>query len=175
VHAAEVWDPASGAWLTWASDAVSRVYHSTTLLLPDGRLLHAGSGDGANLPRELNAGLFTPRYLLHGARPTIAAAPAFVSYGRDFQVDTPDAGAVTRVTLVRLPSVTHAFDENQRFVPLALARSAGGLRINRAGERRRCTSGALHAVPARRRRDPVHRAHRTPAVVPAVAQGAIWR
>jgi hypothetical protein len=124
-----VWDPASGAWLTWASDAVSRVYHSTTLLLPDGRLLHAGGGDGANLPRELNAELFTPPYLLHGARPTIAAAPASVSYGRNFQVDTPDAGAATRVTLVRLPSVTHAFDESQRFVPLPFARSAGGLRI----------------------------------------------
>jgi galactose oxidase len=129
VHAAEVLDPASGAWLTWASDAVSRVYHSTTLLLPDGRLLHAGGGDGANLPRELNAELFTPPYLLHGARPTIAAAPASVSYGRNFQVDTPDAGAATRVTLVRLPSVTHAFDESQRFVPLPFARSAGGLRI----------------------------------------------
>jgi galactose oxidase len=36
---------------------------------------------------------------------------------------------VKRVTLVRQPSVTHAFDENQRFGPLALARSAGGLRI----------------------------------------------
>jgi galactose oxidase len=36
---------------------------------------------------------------------------------------------VKRVTLVRQPSVTHAFDENQRFVPLALARSAGGLSI----------------------------------------------
>ena len=38
-HAAEVWDPATGEWSTWASAAVSRVYHSTTMLLPDGRLL----------------------------------------------------------------------------------------------------------------------------------------
>jgi len=128
-HAAEVWDPANGTWNTWASNAVSRVYHSTTLLLPDGRLLHAGGGDGANLPRELSAELFTPPYLLHGARPTIAAAPGSVTYGSEFQVDTPDAGAATRVTLVRLPSVTHAFDENQRFVPLSFRRSAGGLAV----------------------------------------------
>ena len=69
VHAAEVWDPATGEWSTWASAAVSRVYHSTTMLLPDGRLLHAGGGDGANLPRELSAELFTPPYLLRGCAP----------------------------------------------------------------------------------------------------------
>jgi hypothetical protein len=128
-HAAEVWDPATGEWSTWASAAVSRVYHSTTLLLPDGRLLHAGGGDGANLPRELSAELFTPPYLLRGPRPVITSAPSSVAYGEGFQVSTPDAGAVTRVTLVRLPSVTHAFDQNQRFVPVAFARSAGGLTV----------------------------------------------
>ena len=125
-HAAEVWDPATGEWSTWASAAVSRVYHSTTMLLPDGRLLHTGGGDGANLPRELSAELFTPPYLLRGPRPAIASAPSSVAYGEGFQVSSPDAGAVTRVTLVRLPSVTHAFDQNQRFVPVAFARSAGG-------------------------------------------------
>jgi galactose oxidase-like protein/Kelch motif protein len=128
-HAAEVWDPSTGEWSTWASAAVSRVYHSTTLLLPDGRLLHAGSGDGANLPRELNAELFTPPYLLRGPRPAITAAPSSVAYGEAFEVSSPDAGAVTRVTLVRLPSVTHSFDQNQRFVPVAFARSAGGLTV----------------------------------------------
>ena len=128
-HAAEVWDPATGEWSTWASAAVSRVYHSTTMLLPDGRLLHAGGGDGANLPRELNAELFTPPYLLRGPRPVITSAPSSVAYGESFQVSTPDAGVVTRVTLVRLPSVTHAFDQNQRFVPVAFARSAGGLTV----------------------------------------------
>jgi hypothetical protein len=130
VHAAEVWDPATGAWTGWASNAVTRVYHSTTLLLPDGRLLHAGSGDGANLPRELSAELFTPPYLLRGARPLIASAPTTLSYGGSEQIDTPDAGRVTAVSLVRLPSVTHAFDQNQRFVPLTFVRSAGGVRVD---------------------------------------------
>ena len=46
------------------------------------------------------------------------------------QIGTPDAGRVTAVSLVRLPSVTHAFDQNQRFVPLAFVRSAGGLRVD---------------------------------------------
>lgn len=130
VHAVELWDPATGEWTTGASNAVTRVYHGTTLLLPDGRLLHAGSGDGANLPRELSAELFTPPYLLRGARPGIASAPASWTYGGSVQIGTPDAGRVTAVSLVRLPSVTHAFDQNQRFVPLAFVRSAGGLRVD---------------------------------------------
>jgi hypothetical protein len=129
VHAAEVWDPATGAWTTWASNAVTRVYHGTTLLLPDGRLLHAGSGDGANLPRELSAELFTPPYLLRGPRPEISSAPASLAYGGSAQIGTADAGRITAVSLVRLPSVTHAFDQNQRFVPLTFTRSAGGLRV----------------------------------------------
>ncbi|PYO37789.1 MAG: hypothetical protein DMD29_14880, partial [Gemmatimonadetes bacterium] len=45
VHAAELWSPATGAWTTLASNAVTRIYHSTTLLLPDARVLHTGSGD----------------------------------------------------------------------------------------------------------------------------------
>jgi hypothetical protein len=130
VHAAEVWDPATGAWTTWASNAVTRVYHGTTLLLPDGRLLHAGSGDGANLPRELSAELFTPPYLLRGPRPRISSAPATLAYGGSAQIGTADAGRVTAVSLVRLPSVTHAFDQNQRFVPLTFARSAGGVQVS---------------------------------------------
>jgi galactose oxidase len=130
VHRAEVWDPATGVWTGWASTAVTRVYHGTTLLLPDGRLLHGGSGDGADLPRELSAELFTPPYLLRGPRPSIASAPASLVYGGSAQIDTPDAGRVLAVSLVRLPSVTHAFDQNQRFVPLTFVRSAGGLRVD---------------------------------------------
>lgn len=130
VHAVEVWDPATGAWTTWAENAVTRVYHGTTVLLPDGRLLHAGSGDGGNLPREVSAELFTPPYLLRGPRPVVVAAPDDLPYGASVQIGSPDAGRVTGASLVRLPSVTHAFDQNQRYVPLAFVRSAGGIRID---------------------------------------------
>ena len=129
VHAAEVWDPASGQWTTWASNKVTRLYHSTTLLLPDARILHTGSGDGGGLPRELNAEIFSPPYLFRGARPSIVSAPGVVGYGQQFFVATPDAGRVVRATLVRPSSVTHAFDQNQRFVELSLVRIAGGLEL----------------------------------------------
>ncbi len=130
VHAAEVWEPASGQWTTWASNAVTRVYHSTTILLPDGRLLHAGSGDGGNVPRELNAELFSPPYLFHGARPSITSMPAAVGYGERFVVQTAEAGTVVQVSWVGLSAVTHDFDQNQRFVPLDFQRTPGGLTVS---------------------------------------------
>jgi galactose oxidase len=129
VHAAEVWNPLRGEWTVLASNQVDRVYHSTTLLLPDGRVLHTGSGDGPNLPRELNAELFSPPYLFRGRRPAIREAPEAVTYGEQFLVQTAEAPRIVRATLVRLGSVTHGFDQNGRFLELALARVAGGLML----------------------------------------------
>jgi hypothetical protein len=127
VHVAEVWDPATDGWSSWASNNVTRVYHSTTILLPDGRLLHAGSGDGGNLPREVSAELFSPPYLFLGARPSITSAPASVGYGGNLVLGSPDAGRITAVSLVRLGAVTHGFDQNQRFNALEFRRTAGGI------------------------------------------------
>jgi galactose oxidase len=129
VHAAELWDPATEQWTQLAENQVSRVYHSTTLLLPDGRVLHAGSGDGPGVPRELTAELFSPPYLFRGVRPVIDDVPETISYGQPFPITTSDAGQVVRVTLLRLSSVTHAFDQSQRFVELAFRRTAGGLTV----------------------------------------------
>jgi galactose oxidase len=129
VHAAEVWDPTTEQWTLLATGQVNRVYHSTTLLLPDGRVLHAGSGDGPGLPRELTAELFSPPYLFRGDRPVITNIPDAVAYGQDFSLVTPDAARVVRVTMVRLGSVTHAFDQSQRFIELSFQRAAGGLAV----------------------------------------------
>jgi hypothetical protein len=129
VHAPELWDPGTDKWSVMASNQVTRVYHSTTLLLPDGRVLSTGSGDGPGLPRELNAEIFSPPYLFRGQRPVITQAPAEIGYGEAFVVATPDAGRVTRVSLVRLSSVTHAFDQNQRFSELSFRKTAGGLTV----------------------------------------------
>ncbi|HEY4648649.1 MAG TPA: galactose oxidase early set domain-containing protein, partial [Gemmatimonadales bacterium] len=129
VHAAELWSPVTGQWRVLASNQTTRVYHSTTLLLPDGRVLHSGSGDGPGLPRELNAEIFSPPYLFRGARPQLQEAPAQAGFGENFLVSSPDALKVVRVTLVRLGSVTHGFDQSQRFVELSFRRVAGGLSV----------------------------------------------
>lgn len=129
VRAAELWNPATGTWTTLASSSIARGYHATSLLLPDGRVLHAGSGDGAGAPNQLNAEIFSPPYLSRGARPVISGAPDEVGYGSQFRVLTPQAAAITRVSLIRLGAPTHAFDENQRFQRLSFTADATGLTV----------------------------------------------
>jgi hypothetical protein len=128
VYAAEVWNPATGLWTTLASNAVPRVYHSTSILLPDGRILHTGSGDAG--PDQRNAELFSPPYLFNGARPEITYAPQSAGYGTRVTVSTPQSAEITKVSLIRLGSTTHAFDMNQRFQWLSFTRLDGGLSIS---------------------------------------------
>ena len=141
VRAAELWNPATGQWTILASSAIVRGYHATSLLLPDGRVLHAGSGDGAGAPNQLNAEIFSPPYLSRGARPVISSAPVEVAYGARFRVVTAQAGAIARVSLIRLGSVTHAFDENQRFQRLSFTADATGLTITAPGSAHRTPPG----------------------------------
>ena len=127
---AELWSPVTKTWTALAAMTNMRQYHSTAILLPDGRVVVAGGGrDGGENPDFLSAEYFSPPYLFKGPRPTIATAPAAGAYGATFTVSTPDASNIARVTLVRLPSVTHGFDENQRFVELSFQQQAGSLTV----------------------------------------------
>jgi galactose oxidase len=135
VHAAEMWNPATGSWRTLASNAVSRAYHSTSVLLKDGRVLHTGSGHAAGAIDHYDAEIFSPPYLFQGARPKISSAPSAVGYGQAFFVGTADPAAISRVTWLRLGSVTHAFDMNQRFNELSFTRTTDGLTVNAPGSR----------------------------------------
>ena len=107
---AELWDPKTETWSTLASQSGYRGYHSVALLLPDATVLSAG-GD----PNISNAQIFSPPYLFNGARPTITSAPPSIDYGASFAVGTPNATGISQVTLLRLGSVTHAFNQDQRF------------------------------------------------------------
>ena len=125
VYTAELWDPATGKWTTLASITMYRGYHSTALLLPDARVLSAG-GDVSGATAEI----FSPPYLFKGARPAITTAPASISYGQTFFVETPDAASITQVTLLRLGAATHAFNHNQRINFLGFSQASGGLNVN---------------------------------------------
>ena len=48
VYAVELYDPDGDTWTSMASMAVPRLYHSTALLLPDGRVMTAGSDSAWN-------------------------------------------------------------------------------------------------------------------------------
>ena len=130
VYAAELWSPATGRWTSLARNAVIRIYHQTSLLLPDGHVLNSGSGGATGAVDELNYELYSPPYLLNGPRPTITGAtPAAVAYSQSLVVTTPDGAAITKVTFIRFGSVTHAFDQSQRLVPLTFTRVTGALSI----------------------------------------------
>jgi len=131
VHAAELWSPATGTWTTLASNAVTRIYHSTTILLPDGRVLHTGSGDWLGpQPEERSFEIYSPPYLFRGPRPAITGAtPGDVAYGQTLFVETPDGAGIAKVTFIRLSSVTHAADMGQRLVPLSFTPVSGGLSV----------------------------------------------
>jgi hypothetical protein len=129
---------------------VARNYHSTALLMPDGRVWTAGGNDRGDwsyhnsaayenppkpLPtdaqdpgvdnRETQIELFEPPYYGQPDRPRITSAPAYVGYNRSFTIQTPDAGAINRVALIRAGSATHAFNGDQRYVGLTFTRGAG--------------------------------------------------
>jgi hypothetical protein len=129
VLAAERWSPATETWQVMASEQVPRLYHSTSLLLPDGRVLVAGGGDLAGATDQTRAEYYSPPYLFKGARPSISSAPAQIEYGSTFFVGTPDGAGISSVTLIRTGAPTHQFDENQRYVPLTFQVTGGGLNV----------------------------------------------
>jgi len=132
VYDAELWSPSTETWTPMAQMQVPRMQNSTALLLPDGRVLTAGGGRfGGTGPGvdQFSSEIYSPTYLAKGARPTIASAPGAIGYGSTFNVLTPDAAQIAGVSLVRLGSVTHSFNNGQRFLWLAFQQISGGLSV----------------------------------------------
>ncbi|POO00872.1 1,4-alpha-glucan-branching enzyme [Trema orientale] len=115
---------------------IPRMYHSSAAVLPDGRVLIAGSNTNpgynytAKYPTELRVEAFTPPYLapeLRKHRPEItpetAAAAAKLGYGQRFEVLFRLRGprvstAEIKVTMYPPPFTTHGYSMNQRLVVL---------------------------------------------------------
>lgn len=135
-YQSEVWDPATNTWTIWASLSVFRGYHSTALLLPDGRILSA-SGNYGGASYEV----LSPPYLFKGPRPTITSAPSSVIHGQTFFVQTPDASSITRATVIGLSSVTHGFNMSQRMNKLSLSQVSGGLNLTVPNDPNLCPPG----------------------------------
>ncbi|KAJ0845681.1 putative galactose oxidase [Helianthus annuus] len=111
---------------------VPRLYHSTANLLPDGRVLLAGSNPhsyynfSTEFPTELKIEAFSPDYLSpvnKFIRPTIIEIPEKIRYGGGFDVvvtvDFPVMVlGVPEVNIASAPFATHSFSQGQRLVKL---------------------------------------------------------
>ena len=139
-RAAEIWDPRvgqTGKWTTLASSSVTRVYHSVSMLLPNGTVLHGASGNAmvndngqiSPAPDRMSHEIFSPPYMFKGVQPTITSAPGTVNYMETFEVATPNKAQVTDVRWIRLGSVTHAFDAGQRANTLSFSPTPNGVSV----------------------------------------------
>ncbi|KAL8265503.1 hypothetical protein R6Q59_023633 [Mikania micrantha] len=119
-----------------APTTIARMYHSIAALIPDGKILVAGSNPHskylvkAEYPTELRVEKFSPPYLdpaLAGQRPVISPEKTdkVLKYGKDFKIGVKfNGGKVNpqdvKVTLYYPPFTTHGFSMNQRLLILSL-------------------------------------------------------
>jgi hypothetical protein len=119
LYGSETWDPASGSWSPSAAASKTRLYHSTSLLLPDATVLTAGGGAPGPVI-NLNAEIYYPPYLYKkdgsgepADRPTIDSAPAALGWDQAFNVTVSGSQPIARVTLIRAGATTHTFNNGQ--------------------------------------------------------------
>ena len=126
VYAAELWNPATGTWTVGPNAARIRVYHSGALLLPNGAVLSAGGGTPGPV-FNLNAEVYYPPYLFRAqagaavlaTRPVLTGINALThAPGANLVVELRDATTISRLVLVKAGTVTHSFNNGQRFIPL---------------------------------------------------------
>ncbi|KAF2758544.1 galactose oxidase mutant W290f [Pseudovirgaria hyperparasitica] len=119
----ELWDPRTGQYTRLNPHATARNYHSIAVLLFDGTVLHAGGGlCGDGCDQNHNDGeVFVPPYLLNSngslrQRPVITSISAeSVNVGGTLTIKTDVP--TSNLALMRLTSVTHTVNTDQRRIP----------------------------------------------------------
>lgn len=146
IHSAEIWDPSCGTWTELDDQQHPRMYHSTALLLPDASVISMGGGHRDYLGGELGlreqptGQYFEPSYSPSGAAPAYAAGgpdPIVIAHPADDDIGpqavmiglAANSEPVDHVTLIRLGSVTHAFDMGQSIMKLHAVQNGDNLTL----------------------------------------------
>lgn len=130
----EIWDPEAPSGSQWTEVEVpyehARLYHSSALLLPDGRIM-IGGGGAPGPHNYTDVEYYSPSYLFDGdepaTRPVVTNAPKKIGYNGTFTLSSDQP--VDRVTLVRNGSVTHGFNNDQNFQDLSFTTSGSTVSI----------------------------------------------
>ena len=118
-------DAVTGQWHLGAAQQEDRAYHSTAVLLPDGRVL-SGGDDRIGTRTSDTAEIYSPPYLFRGPRPRIRRAPTSLRYGEPFRVRTAfrvrGPSRAARAVLMAPTVTTHGTEMHARHVELAITR-----------------------------------------------------
>ena len=122
VYIPEIWRAKSRTFARLAPITIPRTYHSVATLMVDGRVWVGGGGlCGDCVTNHPDAQILTPPYLLNedgspAERPEIVDAPGNVLTGGRATVATDRK--VASFSMVRLSSVTHSVNNDQRRLPI---------------------------------------------------------
>lgn len=147
----ELYDPATGRWTVTPPQAHGRSYHSTAMLLPDGRVLvggHAPVGTLYGRPTDMphktfgtsvsyadpSFQIYSPPYLFWGRRPVITGVDPQVRTGQILTVKVDKPTEISSVRILRNTSLTHLVDADQRNVELQIVgRTADAVQVRIPG------------------------------------------
>ncbi|KAM6513160.1 hypothetical protein FALCPG4_015625 [Fusarium falciforme] len=119
----EMYLPASDAFVKQQSNSIVRVYHSISLLLPDGRVFNGGGGlCGTCTTNHFDAQIFTPNYLFDkngnlATRPRISSTSTKTAKVGSTITFTTN-GPVKQGSLIRYGTATHTVNTDQRRIAL---------------------------------------------------------
>jgi galactose oxidase len=126
----EIWNPATQQFSFLNPMQTPRTYHSTAILLPDGRVFVGGGGQcGVGCPQNhLTAEILTPPYLLNAdgsaaTRPVLIAASTSTSATLGGTIAAGTTGQVASFVLMRLSATTHTVNNDQRRIPLTISKT----------------------------------------------------